>query len=289
MSCLDVRYHQSYGAHQYLPAAAYTAYTAACYRHRHSQQKLALYSKVQESMENTSQSKEGEKDQPPEAEYISSRCVLLTYFQGDIGAVVDEHFSRALSNFPGENRNSKPLASSSSAWKEGLPFSTNQKNFPASFWSSTYQAPATPALSASQTDISAATGSVFHSPDPMAWPGHGLHQASAPPSNVEPWPYTLSSQGSSSYPLVHEVYPHMHHPHAHTHHHSPHLDPRYGSLLVPSMRAARITTASGEIRKTDPIAPAAGSSWTGAFHGTLEMAQAVNFDTALWYGGSLTG
>ncbi|XP_030896844.1 transcription cofactor vestigial-like protein 1 [Leptonychotes weddellii] len=26
------------------------------------------------------------------------RCVLFTYFQGDIGSVVDEHFSRALSN-----------------------------------------------------------------------------------------------------------------------------------------------------------------------------------------------
>ncbi|KAH0622257.1 hypothetical protein JD844_024397 [Phrynosoma platyrhinos] len=38
-----------------------------------------------------------EKERPPEAEYISSRCVLFTYFQGDISAVVDEHFSRALS------------------------------------------------------------------------------------------------------------------------------------------------------------------------------------------------
>ncbi|XP_034505785.1 transcription cofactor vestigial-like protein 1 isoform X2 [Ailuropoda melanoleuca] len=28
----------------------------------------------------------------------NSRCVLFTYFQGDIGSVVDEHFSRALSN-----------------------------------------------------------------------------------------------------------------------------------------------------------------------------------------------
>uniref|UniRef100_A0A8C3W423 Vestigial like family member 1 n=1 Tax=Catagonus wagneri TaxID=51154 RepID=A0A8C3W423_9CETA len=28
----------------------------------------------------------------------NSRCVLFTYFQGDIGSVVDEHFSRALGN-----------------------------------------------------------------------------------------------------------------------------------------------------------------------------------------------
>lgn len=42
--------------------------------------------------------KEEDKDQPPGAEYLSSRCVLFTYFQGDISAVVDEHFSRALSH-----------------------------------------------------------------------------------------------------------------------------------------------------------------------------------------------
>lgn len=41
--------------------------------------------------------KEEDKELPPGAEYLSSRCVLFTYFQGDISAVVDEHFSRALS------------------------------------------------------------------------------------------------------------------------------------------------------------------------------------------------
>lgn len=35
--------------------------------------------------------------QPAEAEYLSARCVVFTYFRGDIGDVVDEHFSRALS------------------------------------------------------------------------------------------------------------------------------------------------------------------------------------------------
>ncbi|CAG09230.1 unnamed protein product, partial [Tetraodon nigroviridis] len=34
--------------------------------------------------------------QPTETEYLGSRCVLFTYFQGEIGDVVDEHFSRAL-------------------------------------------------------------------------------------------------------------------------------------------------------------------------------------------------
>lgn len=35
--------------------------------------------------------------QPAETEYLGSRCVLFTYFHGDISDVVDEHFSRALS------------------------------------------------------------------------------------------------------------------------------------------------------------------------------------------------
>ncbi len=48
---------------------------------------------------------------PQNTQYISSNCVLLTYFQGDIAANVDEHFSRALSqpsSFSAENQGSKP-------------------------------------------------------------------------------------------------------------------------------------------------------------------------------------
>lgn len=40
-----------------------------------------------------------EKQEAPEAEYLTSRCVLFTYYQGDISSVVDEHFSRALSSY----------------------------------------------------------------------------------------------------------------------------------------------------------------------------------------------
>ncbi|KAL6046099.1 hypothetical protein STEG23_023643 [Scotinomys teguina] len=108
MSCLDVMY-QVYGPPQPYFAAAYTPY----------HQKVAYYSKMQEAQEcNASPSsstsgsstfsnqtpasvkeEEGspDKERPPEAEYINSRCVLFTYFQGDISSVVDEHFSRALS------------------------------------------------------------------------------------------------------------------------------------------------------------------------------------------------
>lgn len=66
----------------------------------------------------------GKDSQPAEAEYLSSRCVLFTYFHGNIEDVVDEHFSRALSQpstFTGETKSSRcpPIHTSASAglWK----------------------------------------------------------------------------------------------------------------------------------------------------------------------------
>lgn len=47
--------------------------------------------------------------QPAETEYLGSRCVLFTYFHGDISDVVDEHFSRALSQSSTFGSESKPL------------------------------------------------------------------------------------------------------------------------------------------------------------------------------------
>uniref|UniRef100_A0A8D2N7L4 Vestigial like family member 3 n=1 Tax=Zonotrichia albicollis TaxID=44394 RepID=A0A8D2N7L4_ZONAL len=84
--------------------------------------KLAVYNKMQESLEVSLPSKqeEDEKDQPAEMEYLNSRCVLFTYFQGDIGAVVDEHFSRALSqasSFNSETALSKSKAGLNPLWR----------------------------------------------------------------------------------------------------------------------------------------------------------------------------
>ncbi|XP_007954205.1 transcription cofactor vestigial-like protein 1 [Orycteropus afer afer] len=47
-------------------------------------------------MEETKKNARG-RQKPIRTEW-NSRCVLFTYFQGDISSVVDEHFSRALSN-----------------------------------------------------------------------------------------------------------------------------------------------------------------------------------------------
>ncbi|XP_053237736.1 discoidin, CUB and LCCL domain-containing protein 1-like isoform X4 [Podarcis raffonei] len=130
MSCLDVMY-QVYGPPQPYFAAAYSPY----------HQKLAFYSKMQEAAESASTSGSSasssfsshtapasikeeecspEKERPPEAEVINSRCVLFTYFQGDISAVVDEHFSRALSqpsSYSPSSSSTKAAMRSSSSWR----------------------------------------------------------------------------------------------------------------------------------------------------------------------------
>uniref|UniRef100_H3B0Z3 Vestigial like family member 3 n=1 Tax=Latimeria chalumnae TaxID=7897 RepID=H3B0Z3_LATCH len=275
MSCLDVMYHQAYGAHQYLPTSA-AAYTAAYYHHHHhnQQKKLAAYSKMQESTEVASLSKEedNEKEQPAETEYINSKCVLFTYFQGDIGAVVDEHFSRALSqasSFNPETASLRSKTGTSSVWRAFSPDAPTQRSsFSSSFWSSSYQPPPPPCLGGVHPEFPTATAGTFHSPDSTGWPGHGLHHTAPPPPSVsESWHYPLASQASPAYPHVHDVY-------------SSHLDPRYGTLLMPSVRAARIPAPQGDTAKTNPsTSTTPTSAWTGAFHGTVDIVPGIGFDT----------
>lgn len=57
----------------------------------------------------TSDSELKDGTQPAGAEYLNSRCVLFTYFQGDISDVVDEHFSRALSQSSTFSSETKPI------------------------------------------------------------------------------------------------------------------------------------------------------------------------------------
>ncbi|ESO84282.1 hypothetical protein LOTGIDRAFT_108321 [Lottia gigantea] len=46
----------------------------------------------------TVKDEEGDRDTvPKETHYMNANCILLTYFTGDISTVVDDHFSRALS------------------------------------------------------------------------------------------------------------------------------------------------------------------------------------------------
>ncbi|XP_029434823.1 transcription cofactor vestigial-like protein 3 isoform X2 [Rhinatrema bivittatum] len=291
MSCVDVMYHpQPYGAPQYLPrpAAACTPAHHHLHHHHHhphppgQQKKLSAF-KMQESLEVTLPPKqeEDEKEQPADMEYLSSRCVLLTYFQGDIGAEVDEHFSRALSqasSFSSESSTAKSKSGPHPLWREGS-ISNQRSSFPPSFWNSSYQPPPPQCVSGVHADFPATTSGAFPSTEPSSWPGHSLHQTVAPaPSAVsEPWHYPLASQGSPPYTHVHEVYMH----HRRHHHPGSHLDPRYGSLLIPSVRAARIPAPQCDITKTDStIATSTASAWAGAFHGTVDIVPSFGFDAA---------
>ncbi|XP_075372440.1 transcription cofactor vestigial-like protein 3 isoform X2 [Mycteria americana] len=289
MSCSDVAMQQpapaACGAPRYLAGAA-AAPAAGC-----PQKKLAVYNKMQESLEVTLPSKqeEDEKDQPAEMEYLNSRCVLFTYFQGDIGSVVDEHFSRALSqanSFSPETALTKSKAGLSPLWRESSTISSQRSSFPTSFWTSSYQPPPPPCLSGVHPDFPVTAPGTFPTPDPSSWPGHGLHQTAPPPPPAasESWHYPLASQVSPSYAHMHDVYMHRHHPHPHMHHHHPssHRDPRYGSLLMPSVRAARIPAPQCDMTKTDPAAvTSATSAWAGAFHGTVDIVPSFGFDTGL--------
>lgn len=81
---------------------------------------VTLPSKQEEEEEEEDEDEEEEKDQPAEMEYLNSRCVLFTYFQGDIGSVVDEHFSRALgqaSNLHPESAISKSKMGLTPLWR----------------------------------------------------------------------------------------------------------------------------------------------------------------------------
>ncbi|XP_020028230.1 transcription cofactor vestigial-like protein 3 isoform X3 [Castor canadensis] len=261
MSCAEVMYHpQPYGAPQYLPnpVAAATCPTA-CYH---------------------------PAPQPGQ--------------QGDIGSVVDEHFSRALgqaSTFHPESAISKSKMGLTPLWRDSSALSNQRSSFPASFWTSSYQPPPAPCLGGVHPDfqVSAPPGS-FTAADPSPWSSHGLHQTGPPPPPPasESWHYPLASQVSPSYSHMHDVYMRHHHPHAHVHHRRHHhhhhhhpaagsaLDPSYGPLLMPSVRAARIPAPQCDITKTDPTTvTTATSAWAGAFHGTVDIVPSVGFDTGL--------
>uniref|UniRef100_A0A8B9KV35 Vestigial-like family member 2a n=1 Tax=Astyanax mexicanus TaxID=7994 RepID=A0A8B9KV35_ASTMX len=290
MSCLDVMYQV------YAPPQPYFTATYSPYHH----QKLAsYYSKMQEAQEAASGGsasfssahappvkEEEPRDPAPEAEYLSARCVLFTYFRGDISSVVDEHFSRALSQAAGHAHSSssggKP-ARGSSSWKDGS-FPMSQRSFPPSFWNSAYQPSVTASLSSA---LGASHSELPFGADPYSPTSLHSHLHQTTP---EPWhpthhhhhhhPYSLSgamSSQSSAYsrPSMHDMY-------------GTHFDPRYGSLLVPSVRPHRLPASTVpapgpspcDISKTEPVS----SAWTGAFTGTgSDMGQglSLNVETGL--------
>lgn len=195
--------------------------------------------------------------QPAEAEYLSSRCVLFTYFKGDIGDEVDEHFSRALSQSSTFGSEAKSIrvtqpSASNNLWKgkkgnKSIFIFFIQKVFTwlcikmqyifsdgslpeaqgSSAWSGVFSSQTNsclPAVSVSVHPEFSSSPVSFSHPDGALWAGHVLSQASIPSAATLPdtWTYSLSPQSPSGYP--HEVY----HPHPHSH---PHIHPRHHPML----------------------------------------------------------
>ncbi|XP_070568786.1 transcription cofactor vestigial-like protein 2 isoform X2 [Ptychodera flava] len=189
---------------------------------------------------------DSDKEATPEAEYISSRCVLFSYFTGDIGKHVDDHFSRALSQ-PSSFSADSQKNSTSTQWKTGE-FSTSpmsQRNFPPSFWNSSYNHHSTSypqsSLSGTHHDTIA-----FRDPYTSAYSTSysSIHQS-------DPWHYSLSTQGSyTAHRSMHDLGYNMAS--------SSPFNPRYSSLLIqPSVRSGRL---GGQCDLSKP-----GESWTSRY------------------------
>ncbi|XP_077977456.1 transcription cofactor vestigial-like protein 2 [Glandiceps talaboti] len=175
---------------------------------------------------------ESDKEPTPEAEYISSRCVLFTYFTGDIGKHVDDHFSRALSQPSSFSADSRKSNSTSPQWKTGdfTASPMSQRNFPPSFWNSSYNSNSYPPSSGLSAAHHEPLG--FRDPYSSAYTTSytSIHQ-------TDPWHYSLSAaQGSyTAHRSMHDLGYNM----AST---SP-FNPRYSSLLIqPSVRSGRLAT-----------------------------------------------
>ncbi|XP_078094386.1 transcription cofactor vestigial-like protein 2 isoform X2 [Mustelus asterias] len=263
MSCLDVMYH-TYGAHHpyFTTAPAYATQTFSVYPRVQEVAMEVLPCAVSHSSTSSKEAAMGEKERP-EAEYINSKCVLFTYFNGDISSVVDEHFTRALSNYKPESRSCKPRKPSSGL-SEGS--SLTQRNFPASFWDCNYQAPAPPGPASGSA--SGAGGSINSPPSELHLGSTEPYPAALHPHLAQPpehWHYPLaaplSPQGSAYHHhprTIHELYPV-----------NPNLDPRYSSLLLPALRSGRLQPAIPGQEGTSP--------WTGVFP-TAEVAQTLNLN-----------
>ncbi|XP_067405796.1 transcription cofactor vestigial-like protein 1 [Emydura macquarii macquarii] len=87
--------------------------------------------------------------QPVKTEW-GSQCVVFTYFHGDINSVIDEHFSRALSNAKSPQDLSTKQKSEDVILQNDSHMSPHQWNF-SSNWTKSYQP--SPAITMSNSDL----------------------------------------------------------------------------------------------------------------------------------------
>lgn len=189
----------------------------------------------------------------PEAEYLSSRCVLFTYFQGDISSVVDEHFSRALSSYgDGEGKRRAPEHTTDAP--------SGRRSFPPSFWDSNYSS------NHSRPHCDPAPS---YSVDPYTsglHPGLSHPHPHAHPHPSDSWAYPQAQYGPPR-PL-HELYS------------SSALEPHYGPLLMPAVRPPHLPGMAShyEVSKLEPP-----TSWPSLLPppGDVTQSLALNMDTGL--------
>ncbi|XP_039730617.1 transcription cofactor vestigial-like protein 1 [Pteropus medius] len=121
----------------------------------------------------------------------NSRCVLFTYFQGDISSVVDEHFSRALSNIKNPQELSPLSQSEDVVLRNDIDMPPNQWRF-SSQW--TKPEPET-------SFVDDATSYGMNGFDPMSMDQYSMSLTGSP--SVQPeelWHFSSPESPSSSEP-----------------------------------------------------------------------------------------
>ncbi|KGL72507.1 Transcription cofactor vestigial-like 1, partial [Tinamus guttatus] len=154
------------------------------------------------------------KSKEPVKTEWGSQCVVFTYFQGDINSVVDEHFSRALSNAKNPQDLSTKQRSEAVALRNDS-MSPQQWNYPP-HCSKPY--PSSSATGMSNPALNSAAAGTAGQHHPPALRGHP-----AQPAGLWPFP-SVGSPGLSS-SVYHHALPDLHVAE------DPVSDRKYGSLL----------------------------------------------------------
>uniref|UniRef100_G7Q1T3 Vestigial like family member 1 n=1 Tax=Macaca fascicularis TaxID=9541 RepID=G7Q1T3_MACFA len=133
------------------------------------------------------------KQKPIKTEW-NSRCVLFTYFQGDISSVVDEHFSRALSNIKSPQELTPSSQSEGVMLKNDDSMSPNQWRYSSPWTKPQPEVPVT----------NRAANCNLHVPSPMAvnqFSPSLARRASVRPGEL--WHFSFQPTSSSCWRLVH--------------------------------------------------------------------------------------
>ncbi|XP_001514194.1 transcription cofactor vestigial-like protein 1 isoform X1 [Ornithorhynchus anatinus] len=157
------------------------------------------------------------KQQPIKTEW-NSQCVLFTYFQGDINSVVDEHFSRALSNTKAPQDLSTKCRREDGILKNDNHMSSSQWNF-SSQWTKPQQVSPVNSLAGCGLNLpaAAATAAMDHYPVPV--------MRNQPDHPGDLWHFQSMGNPSSSGPRYPLPFPELHMAQG------PASEGKYGSLL----------------------------------------------------------